>query len=207
MMKKSYEIALVLSQVLSAIIMLICINGKATVWMYIVLIIPPLLLIAILFLERKFRSLTMVPFWLIFIICFAFFWFNPNAISLFSFNEYSITAIVFLLLNTIFCIVAPHTKPNPFFGVKTAEESPEIWAKVHSVFSVVCSTFEIPLLLLIFFIPGKLKFGLCIAFLLSAVLGGWIIGQISVTPLLKQLRHQEEEELKAAIREEQNYRK
>lgn len=203
----SYQISLVISQMLSAVVMFICLSGKAPIWMYLAFAIPPLLLFALLLLGQKPAALITVPFWLIFIVCFLAFWFNPTAVSLFS-NTYSITAIVFFLLTTVFSIGAPRSKPNPFFGVKTpmTDESPEIWAKVHSVCGVVSAAFVIPLFLLIFYISGGLNLGLCYIFILAAVIGGGAVGQIAARPLLRQLQHREEEQLKEAIKKEQGYR-
>lgn len=186
--------------------MLVCLGGKAPVWMYITCVLPLVCLLAFLPLRRK-SSYLAIPFWLVFIVCFLSFWFNPTAVSLFS-NTYSITAIVFFLLTTVFSIAAPRSKQNAFFGIRTpmTDESPEIWAKVHSVCGVVSAAFDIPLFLLIFYISGGLNLGLCYVFFLAAVIGGGAVGQIAARPLLRQLQLREEEQLKEAIKKEQGYR-
>jgi hypothetical protein len=209
MKKYIYEMVVAVSQLVCAIIMLIYISWTASFWMYLALAIPPLLLLATLLFHRQLAYFSRILFWLFFMVGFVIFWFNPTTISLYSINEYSITAVVFLILNTVICIAASRSRINLFFGYGTplAEESPEILATVNSVISKACSVCEIPLFLLIFFIPGGLKFGLCVVLLFSGFAGGTIIGRFSAIPLLRRIRRQEEEQLKAAIREEEDHRK
>lgn len=203
-MKQRYPLALTISQLASAAALLGS-WGRAPVWMYFALAAPLFFLLPLLLLKGKTARRLSVPFWMLFVVCFAAFWFYAGTREFFSFNEYSLTALVFFLLNTVFLIAAPRSKPNAFFGVRTpmTSESPEIWAKVHSVYSVVCAVFEIPLFLLIFYVPGMLKFILAVIFVLAASLGGAVCGQLAALPLLRELRRREEEERKAQIRKEQ----
>lgn len=146
--------------------------------------------------------------WITNFISIGAFYFTQDAVKNFTFNEYSITACVFLILNTIFCVAFPRTEPNPFFGVRTevTTESPAIWSKVHQVCSLVACFFEIPLFLLICFVPGVLKFILCIICLLGSVLLGAVIGHIAVAKEIKERYQQEQQELKEQLRREEGYR-
>ena len=202
-----YAVSLALSQTLCFLIYIICLNGQIVFWKPIVLVGLLISIVVSLCFYKKAEMLETLP-WITNFISIVAFFFTQDAVKNFTFNEYSITACVFLILNTIFCVAFPRTEPNPFFGVRTevATESPAIWSKVHQVCSLVACFFEIPLFLLICFVPGVLKFILCIICLLGSVLLGAVIGHIAVAKEIKECYQQEQQELKEQLRREEGYR-
>lgn len=202
-----YMLSIIFSQLACSLIFFIFSPEKASLLKGISLF---LLLITVVFqlLRYKEKKVFPVASWVITFGCILIFWIADNPTQEWAFNEFSVTACIFLIVNTIFCIVSPHTKPNVFFGIRTlnSSENPVIWSKVHHIYSLIASFFELPLFLLIFYVSGVLKFILCIICLLASVILALILGELSTAKMIKQLHQKEEDELNEQIRKEEGYR-
>ncbi len=185
-----YECTVLSAQLGSALALLIFLKGRAGLFMYLVLAAPVLFLFCAFLLRKKIALYkTAALFWLVFAGSVFGFWFYSPAAAWFSVDGYSVTALIYFILNTVFCIAAPHTEINGVFGVRTpfSMQSPAIWKQVHAVFGVALSFSILPLFLLIFWVPGMLKFVLCNVLFLGTVLVGAALG------LHAAARHKQEE--------------
>ncbi len=75
------------------------------------------------------------------------------------FDIFSFTIIVFLVMSVVFAVLAPLSKPNALFGIRThyTMDDEEIWKKTHGFMSSA-ETATIPFLfMLVFFLSGEMR--------------------------------------------------
>ena len=88
------------------------------------------------------------------------------------FDIFSFTVVVFLIISVVFAVLAPLSKPNALFGIRThyTMDDEEIWKKTHDFMSSA-ETATVPfLVMLVFFLGGGLRMLAGVVFVLLPLL-------------------------------------
>lgn len=99
-------------------------------------------------------------YYIVCFIAFLLFWFSEGLKERIVIDGYTIVGPVYTLLMIGFAVYAPKSKPNWMFGLRVPAlmENPDLWRKVHSMFSCITTFFIMPQFLLTFYIGGVLRF-------------------------------------------------
>lgn len=205
-----YLIALIISNLICQLFALFVINLKPTILLVLFMVLP-IILISICLHLRKSNNIQVLELFigLTFLICSVLFWTDDIFRTYVIIDEYSITALVFLIINIIFALVLPRTKPNSALGLRNqmTRSHPDIWKRTHRFMSYLITASWIPLFLLIFYLNGGIGFLLSLLLVLfPSVIGGIYSGIIGGN-YLKSEDERDKEALREQIeKEESGYR-
>lgn len=113
-------------------------------------------------------------------------------------DEFSVTIIVYFIIQIVFAALSPKTEQNSYFGIRTpfTLDYKEIWDKTH-VFVSIAETITIPIMFaLIFFLNGWLRFGVGTCLVLLPLIYSVLYSNVIGTSYHKIMMKKEREELK-----------